>query len=187
MYVIIIICYDDCIIAKPLYILYIEVLANSSMIMESHQPFSSNDTPFSILLADDDEDDQFFFEDALTTLKFQKQLEMFEDGEKLMMYLLKENRSLPDVLFLDYNMPRKNGAECLLEIKQHPALKDFPVIMYSTYLHEDIADSLYDQGAHFFVRKTDSKSLEKMLHKVFTSLIINKAVRPERSEFVITV
>ena len=154
--------------------------------MEPDKNFPVTDIPFRILLADDDDDDHFFFEDTLTKFEFNKQIEIVEDGEKLLEYLLQGKGNIPDVLFLDYNIPRKNGLECLIEIKKQTTLKDLPVIMYSTYLHEDVADSLYNQGAYFFVRKTDSKSLEKILHKVFTLLIVEKAARPERSEFIIT-
>ena len=37
---------------------------------------------------------------------------MIENGEELMTYLIKHAKELPDVLFLDLNMPRKNGSEC---------------------------------------------------------------------------
>ncbi|MGZ3902669.1 MAG: response regulator, partial [Bacteroidia bacterium] len=93
-----------------------------------------------ILLADDDKDDRYFFEKALKTLSIKAQLTISEDGEKLMAYLLKHSEKLPDVLFLDLNMPRKNGAECLTEIKLHEKLKKLPVIIYSTSLHDDVAD-----------------------------------------------
>jgi len=153
--------------------------------MELDKYFPVNDIPFRILLADDDEDDHFFFEDVLAKFKFEKQIDVFEDGEKLLTYLLQQKEKLPDVLFLDYNIPRKNGSECLLEIKKHTILKDLPVIIYSTYLHDEVADTLYNQGAHFFVCKTDNKSLEKILHKVFTLLITEKAARPDREAFII--
>ena len=46
----------------------------------------------------------------------------------------------PDVILLDLNMPRKNGTECLHEIKTNPKLQALPVVIYSTSLHEEIAD-----------------------------------------------
>ena len=66
--------------------------------------------PISILLADDDADDRFFFGKALKELPISTELTTVEDGEKLMSYLLKNSEKLPDVLFLDLNMPRKNGS-----------------------------------------------------------------------------
>jgi DNA-binding response OmpR family regulator len=44
-------------------------------------------------------------------------LDVVSDGEELMKYLDDEANSLPDFLFLDLNMPRKNGTECLEEIR----------------------------------------------------------------------
>ena len=86
----------------------------------------------SILLADDDKDDRFFFSMALESLTVPTQLAIVLDGEKLMVYLDENSHQLPDVLFLDLNMPRKNGFECLNEIKQNNKLNELLVIIYST-------------------------------------------------------
>lgn len=53
---------------------------------------------------------------AVMTLLLQTNLTMVDDGAKLMLYLSENSEKLPDVLLLDYNMPRKNGFECLSEI-----------------------------------------------------------------------
>lgn len=140
--------------------------------------------PLHILLADDDSDDRFFFDKALKTLPFHALLTTLEDGEKLMDYLLENSEKLPDVLFLDHNMPRKNGFECLSEIKLNHELKRLPVIIYSTYLHEDIADLLYENGAHFYIRKTDLAELKKVLHLVLSLLLEKKFARPQRAQFI---
>src|SRR4051812_32115664 len=116
-----------------------------------------------ILLADDDKDDRFFFGKALQAIPILTDLVTVEDGKKLMEHLLKNPKRLPDVLFLDLNMPRKNGSECLAEIKDSPKIKQLPVIIYSTSLHEDVADLLYEKGAHYYIRKTDLTELEKIL------------------------
>ena len=75
--------------------------------------------PFHILLADDDLDDRFLFEDALNKLSLPTRLTTIDDGERLINYLYKNTHQLPDVLFLDLNMPRKNGSECVLEKKMN--------------------------------------------------------------------
>ena len=144
-----------------------------------------HDIPFNILLADDDEDDRYFFESALIKLRLNQHYTSVDDGEELMEYLLHLEGLLPDVLFLDYNMPRKNGEECLIEIKKHPTLKDLPVIIYSTCISNEIAQKLYDLGAYFYVRKTDEKSLEKMLKEVYTLLMIKRTARPKKENFLI--
>ena len=137
-----------------------------------------------ILLADDDQDDRFFFEKALKTLSTSYLIKTMEDGEKLMSWLLKNINNLPDVLFLDLNMPRKNGSECLLEIKSHPKLKNLPVIIYSTSLHEEVANILYANGANYYIKKPDYTELPRILDKVI-GLIINDSAQPTREKFII--
>jgi CheY-like chemotaxis protein len=88
--------------------------------------------PLKILLADDDTDDRFFFEKALNELSLNTHLTTVHGGEQLMEYLLENTKNLPDVLFLDLSMPRKNGIECLSEIKENKQLEAVPVIMFST-------------------------------------------------------
>ncbi len=82
-------------------------------------------------------------------------------------------------------MPRKNGAECLEEIKLNENLKELPIVIYSTSLHETITDDLYEKGAHYYMRKTDFKELEKELQNILTLLVENKFERPPRNKFVL--
>ena len=66
-----------------------------------------------LLLADDDIDDCSFFKEVLENLPISTHLTTVHDGEQLIQLLAKETIELPHVLFLDLNMPRKNGFECL--------------------------------------------------------------------------
>ena len=106
-----------------------------------------------VLLADDDMDDCSFFKKALTELPLPTQLTTVHDGEELMQMLNKETIQLPHVIFLDINMPRKNGFECLAEIKQNDRLKDVPVIMFSTTNSRDAMSALFKTGADVYIRK----------------------------------
>lgn len=140
---------------------------------------------FHFLLADDDADDRFFFEKAIKKLHLPTKFSFAEDGVELMEFLNANINKLPDVVFLDLNMPRKNGAECLTEIKKNPLLKDMAIIIYSTSQHNDVADVLYDNGAHYYVRKPDYLTLEKVLQHILMLLIEKKLGRPERDKFVL--
>ena len=144
------------------------------------------DTQLHVLFADDDKDDHFFFNIALKKVPFHTKFTTVEDGEELLTYLSEHSDNLPDVLFLDNNMPRKNGFECLLEIKKHPKLKNLPIIIYSTYLHEDVADVMYDNGAHFYIRKTAQAELKKALQYIFTQLLEKKLHQPSREQFILS-
>lgn len=106
-----------------------------------------------ILLADDDIDDCHFFNEALEVLPVDTKLKIVNDGVELMDYLTENTEHLPHVLFLDINMPRKNGFECLSEIKHHEQMKDLPVIMFSTSNERDKINILFKTGADVYIRK----------------------------------
>ena len=106
-----------------------------------------------ILLADDDTDDCSFFKLAIEELLPSTKLTIVNDGDQLMDCLSKGNEHLPDVLFLDINMPRKNGLECLSEIKQNSKLKTIPVVMFSTSNSWDTINMLFNCGANVYIHK----------------------------------
>ena len=115
-----------------------------------------------IFLADDDEDDCLLFEDALREVSASTELTMANDGVELMTILGTLVPPPPDVIFLDLNMPRKNGFECLTEIRNSQSLKDIPVVIFSTAGEEEAIDRLYEQGANYFIKKPGSFSKLKM-------------------------
>ena len=126
-----------------------------------------NTKHLNILLADDDLDDCNFFKHALEELSLSAQLITVHDGEELMSYLA-ENSSRnggTDVLFLDINMPRKNGLECLSEIKRNPKLKELPVVMFSTSNSWDTINMLFKSGSHVYIHKpSDFAQLKQVIH-----------------------
>ena len=118
-----------------------------------------------ILLADDDQDDCLFFKAAIEELLPSTNLTVVNDGEQLMKYLSEKEGHLTDVLFLDINMPRKNGLECLSEIKQNKKLKDIPVVMFSTSNSWDTINMLFKSGAHVYIHKpSDFAQLKQVIH-----------------------
>ncbi|MCE3279309.1 MAG: rcp1 2 [Bacteroidetes bacterium] len=141
--------------------------------------------PLQILLADDDADDRFFFTMELNVFPIRTTLIMVEDGEKLMTYL-SSVKKLPEVLFLDLNMPRIHGAECLAEIKKNEKLKNLPVVIHSTSCADQEAKKLYDLGAHYFCRKTDSAELHQLLEFLLPLIQTKKLERPKRDNFVLS-
>ena len=118
-----------------------------------------------ILLADDDVDDCHFFKEALESLPQTTKLTTVNNGDELMTYLTENTERLPHVLFLDINMPRKNGFECLAEIKSNEHLKDLPVVMYSTSGSKDKINVLFNTGADVYIRKPSNFSqLVQVIH-----------------------
>jgi CheY-like chemotaxis protein len=124
------------------------------------------DRPLRILLADDSIDDRTFFKAALHDVEISAKLAMVEDGEELMEWLT-STKELPDVLFLDLNMPRKNGYECLAEIKQEEKLKKLPVVIISTSCDQKELKVLYKKGAwHFIHKPNEFSTLVRMIGEV---------------------
>ncbi len=145
-------------------------------------------TPFNILLADDDPDDCIFFKEALEELSIRSSLETVSDGEQLMNLLSANSTELPDILFLDLNMPRKTGLECLTEIKVDDKLKKLPVVIYSTSLNHEVVNLLYENGANRYIRKPGSfTQLKKLILEALNIIRENNLLIPSKENFIIQV
>lgn len=122
-----------------------------------------------IILADDDEDDRLFFTDAFDELKINTKVQTYTDGAELMDYLNDEEAILPEILFLDLNMPKKNGIECLKEIKANPKFSNIAVAIYSTSSSEEHIEETFVTGANIYIKKpSDFNVLKKVLSEVVT-------------------
>jgi CheY-like chemotaxis protein len=142
----------------------------------------------SILLADDDSDDCYFIRQALEAFSIPINLISVNDGEELMQLLTKETNKLPDILFLDLNMPRKNGFECLSEIRLNKKLSQLPVIIYSTSFHNKIAEILYRNGATYYISKPSEFSrLKKTVQQIITHIAQGNISQPAKENFVLTI
>jgi CheY-like chemotaxis protein len=128
-----------------------------------------NPEPVQVLLADDDKDDCLFFEEALGELPLSARLTTVHNGEQLMQLLTSQPEQLPHVLFLDLNIPRKNGLECLSEIRRNKKLKPLFVIIISTSSEESIVNKLYKNGAQYYIRKpAEFSQLKKVIQQALT-------------------
>ncbi|MFC6268234.1 response regulator [Frigoriflavimonas asaccharolytica] len=122
-----------------------------------------------IILADDDEDDRLFFTDAFEELKISTKVQTYNDGSELMDYLNSEDAILPEILFLDLNMPKKNGLECLAEIKANEKFSDVAIAIYSTSSSEEHIQETFVSGANIYIKKpNDFEKLKKVLSDVVT-------------------
>ncbi|MGZ5287113.1 MAG: response regulator [Flavisolibacter sp.] len=104
-----------------------------------------------IWMADDDVDDLEFFEEALKEILPAASLIKISNGEELMKLL--EISEPPDVLFLDINMPCKNGIDCLKEIRAKKQFSKLPVIIFSSSIQDKHIDNCYGYGANLFYSK----------------------------------
>jgi CheY-like chemotaxis protein len=107
-----------------------------------------------ILLIDDDEDDQEIFLTALGAVSGSIVCTTISSAREALQKLTGKMVTA-DLIFLDLNMPIMNGQQFLTEIKKNDALKDIPVIVFSTSSHSGMARDAKDLGAHDFITKPD--------------------------------
>ena len=118
-----------------------------------------------LFYVDDDEDDRLFFQEV--TEQIGESISLFELGDQ-MLSQLENPPPNPSVIFLDLNMPIKDGFEVLQEIKGTLNLHDVPVIVLSTAGNPETIEKCFNLGASLYIKKTMSiadlkKSLEYVL------------------------
>ena len=140
-----------------------------------------------ILLADDDKDDSILFQEILEELPLSTYLTKVSNGEQLMKFLNEMKGQLPNVLFLDLNMPRKNGYDCLLEIKSSEKLKSLCVIIFSTAFEPQVISLLYEKGAQYYIRKPNSyRQLKNLIHQALILTETTNIEYPLQEKFVLS-
>jgi CheY-like chemotaxis protein len=146
-----------------------------------------NDLKLNLLLADDDDDDCIFFREALDELLLPVALATVNDGVALMNFLSKDKSSnLPDLIFLDLNMPRKSGIECLTEIKNSNELRNLPIIIFSTSFNAEIIDLVYEKGAtHYIQKPAEFSKLKRVIENALATTTKNNFKQPVRKNFVL--
>lgn len=140
---------------------------------------------YKIFLADDDLDDCNSFSESIEELQLSSHLTIVHDGEQLM-ELLNETENFPDIIFLDLNMPRKSGFECLKEIKQNNTINIIPIIIISTTLDNNTINRLYKDGASHFIQKpSDFSQLTNLIYTALNSVSMPRFNEQVKEKFVI--
>jgi len=137
---------------------------------------------FIIFYTDDDEDDLSIFADAVESLPKKIQLQTYNGGDKLLK-AIHNPPPTPHLVFLDLNMPGKNGLDVLLELRNSETNNDIPVIIFSTSNEPAIIEKCRLLGANYFISKPVLmrdiiKSIEYALEVDWSEFV------PERHNFV---
>ena len=106
-----------------------------------------------IFLIDDDADDREVFAGALSSVNPTITLMTAVDGVDALQKLKENFPQLPDVIFLDLNMPGQTGKEGLRQIRSNSDYNDIPVIIYSTSNSHTEIEDCYREGANLYVVK----------------------------------
>lgn len=117
----------------------------------------SNSRPIEILLVEDNPGDIILTKKAFEKAKIANIIHIAKDGEVALKMLLQENQyantPLPDLVFLDLNIPKKDGHEVLEVIKTNDTLKHIPVIILSSSNAESDINATYNHHANCYVTK----------------------------------
>ena len=125
-----------------------------------------------IFYADDDPDDTFFFESAANEIDKKIKLSIFTSGVAL---LEKANfdSSFHTIIFLDVNMPLKNGLECLRDIRDNSVWDSVPVFIMSTSNSDILKEKALMLGAAGYIEKpTDFKKLKEKIREALRSTMV---------------
>ncbi|MEX2566522.1 MAG: response regulator [Cyclobacteriaceae bacterium] len=123
------------------------------------------DKNIKIILVDDDEDDRMLFGTAIESLDMDIYLTTKENGLELIEYLKKPETIIPDLLFLDLNMPYMGGFECLSRIREDPKTKKLPVAIYSTSSSKKDMEEAFMKGANIYINKPNDYNKLKLALK----------------------
>ena len=122
-----------------------------------------------ILYADDDADDREIFCEAIREINPAIKVVLGKDGEETLK-ILSVQKELPHLIFLDINMPKMDGIECLAKLKSDDRLKSIPVIIYSTTSNKSDQSRIALLGASDFILKGNSfESVKDSLNKIIES------------------
>ena len=121
------------------------------------------------MLVEDDADDVEFFTDCLKEIPYEVDLTVYRDGQAFVDGMAAGQPSLPDIVFLDLNMPVKNGVQALKELRAMPGFRDIPVVaIYSTSVSETDQAETFLHGADAFISKpNDYSDLKRLIRQIF--------------------
>lgn len=126
------------------------------------------------LLVDDDIDDTFLFREVLNDVAPQINLRTAANGQEALDVLTAisiDGAPLPDLIFLDLNMPRMDGKQCLVQLKASDALQHIPVIMYTTSSHSrDIEETMQNGAVSFITKPSHVSDLKTILSSLASNV-----------------
>ena len=129
--------------------------------------------PAQVLLVEDSPTDVLMTQEALGQTKLLNNLHVVEDGVEAVAFLRRTDAyghvPRPDLILLDWNLPRKNGREVLAEVKADADLKAIPIVVLTTSQAERDILTAYSLHANCYVTKPiNLKDFIQAIHEIVT-------------------
>lgn len=122
-----------------------------------------------VMLMDHDEGNHIFFKNIFQDLKIRIKTSVFFTGHDMVNYLKSEKAVIPELLFMNYDIPEKNVLNCLAEIRSCGKFSQMTVAVYSSDLSSDAEEEIFIKGANVMMTKPDNyKDLKKALTEIVT-------------------
>ena len=136
---------------------------------------------YDVLVVEDNRDDVVFIEEALSESGFDVRLNVVRDGDEAVGYLDKISsgeKGIPDLVFLDLNLPRRSGLEFLGDMRGRERFRLVPVVVLTTSKAEDDIRKSYENYANsYIVKPIDLNEFIRLIRQV-TGFWFNVAVLP---------
>lgn len=137
-----------------------------------------------ILIAEDDPDDFLLLKEAIEEVLPKFNIDHCRNGMDVIQKI--NERTDLDLIFLDINIPKKTGIDCLIEIRKRQYLASTPVIIYSTSSHFEDIDRCYKNGCTLYLVKPPSfKDLVTQIRKIFFRIGLPKKELLDKEMFVV--
>lgn len=111
--------------------------------------------PIKILLIEDDADDIDLLEEALKSNDISYQLSSIKEGDKVVAYLGSQE-PVPDIIVLDFNLPKLHGREILSLIKSSGRFANVPLVVLTTSASKEDIAFAKTMGANHYITKPTS-------------------------------
>ena len=124
-----------------------------------------------LVLIDNNKDDLLFMKEALASIDSSIQCLSFVYSEEAMNAMKNKILDGPDAVFMNINMPRRNGIQCLMELRSNPTFENLPVILYGPRITIDILEALKGSGVTTAFEKPNTmlgwkKMMKQMLFAI---------------------
>lgn len=119
-----------------------------------------------ILLIEDDNDDIELLQDALDSQQVSYQMHVIKDGGRVAAYL-DSCDPVPDIIVMDFNLPKVHGREILKHVKQNNRFNHTPVLILTTSSSQDDIDYSYKQGAsRYLIKPTTTDGIRSVIEVI---------------------